>query len=92
MLINTVNGKKIGKGAGKDKKFVICTIAGQKEIPEKPINVTNNIGVEALMNMFGKDDIVEVTDTYIAVKAENGRNPKKARPTSKSKNDEGMIH
>lgn len=90
MLINTVDGKKIGRAAGQDKKFEVCSTAVQKGREEKGINVTNDMEVQTLINMFRKEDIVKVTDSYIAIKAENGRNPKKAK--SAARRDEGFSH
>ena len=90
MVNNTVNGEKIGVAAGKDKKFTVCSTAVQKGRQAKGINVTNNKGIETLINMFGKEDILKVTDTYIAIKAENGRNPKKSK--SADRKEEGLSH
>ena len=88
MVNNTVNGKKIGKAAGKDDKVSFNYYACGKKSEKNKMDAKKNEAKPSISiaDFFRKADIIEVTPTHLVIKAYPGGNPNKAR------NDDELTH
>lgn len=96
MVNNTVNGKKIGKAAGKDDKVKFTYVACGKKNEKEKMDAKENKDKPSISiaDFFRKEDIIEETPTHIVIKAYPGGNPNKNRNSedNKEKHSEDITH
>ena len=88
MVSNTVNGKKIGKAAGKQAKIKFNYYACGKRSEKEKMDAMENKQQPSIRiaDFFRKEDIIEETTSHLVIRAYPGRNPKKL------KQDDELTH
>ena len=90
MVNNTVNGKKIGKAAGKYDKVGLQYLSfGDRDKGQK-IEIGGYNTNPLIENLREHGEIVEETSEYVSIKAYPGGNPNKAKQKESKKED--MTH
>ena len=85
MVNNTVNGKKIGKSAGKDDKLKFNYFACGKQSQEQGMDTQINekkSSISLIDSLRKNGQIIGETSSYVSIKAYPGGNPNKARNSS----------
>lgn len=92
MVNSTVNGKKIGKAAGKDYKVKFTySLCGKRNPKEKGLDTKinkNKPTISLIDSLREAGEIVGETGDYVSIKAYPGGNPNRGR----TENSEDMIH
>lgn len=90
MVNSTVNGKKIGDGAGKDDKITLTYYAmGKEPDQKKKMGVMENKkqpSISLIESLRKNGQIIEETSEFVTIKAYQGTNP------NKEKHSEDLTH
>ena len=96
MANSTVNGKKIGNGAGLNDnvKITACEIIqkSKDELQEEWTLDAKGILHKKVMESLNKNMNLSDKESYMVIRAYAGGNPKKAKQDKESKHEEDLTH